>query len=1835
MAKPLHYDLIEHKTPGWMKTAPPATIKQLRTALAHTPDALKAACLRHPEVARALAQEHAHHRASTLAANRLLAALPALDAFAQAQLSAAIEKKFQRKLDVSTTYLFDAVGYAQRRPAEPEQFVQSLKHHALQNFEGAASKAGGMDVAVPHMRSVILDQQGYRNGPPFENSLDIEPTAFAALCRELDIGGQYQALIDALYFPELASPTEGEPTWQDRFAAQSSVLDALGEVELSALRQSLHLAFLQGHVGKAAYEAVLGSSLETTDASAKALFSFLDLWNIELTGLVLITFSDLPSVVLYNPKSADTPLKEHPSLEALQAEMRDAIQKDVGVIARHIPDAQKTHLLGKVLDHLMPMTFTVKNIYERVAAPQAQLPLVARAFNRPFRAEVLYQNYTRLRDDARFHAVPTLAMDAQTLHARLAYFESAAMNALTLVGFVVPAIGYLLLAGTVLYLGYEVYEGIESWASDERDTAYAYLFDVIENVAIMAALHVAAGTLKGVVGSEPAATVEVPWIEEPHEPEGERLPVETPSFIEELEDIDDGQDRLWNPDLAPYQASERLPADLEADDLGLRHHQGKRWLLLPGSQYLVEQAPATGEYRLQHPANPRRYQPPLRHNGAGAWLLGTDRPLSWSGMALLRRIGHLNAYFDEPTLQRIVAISDIDEGVLRRALVENQQLPALLQDTMARFKLDQDLRASEGGPSTLRAEFEQRYARLDTVRRPEGATLRRRYPRLPAPIIEELLHHADGYTLQALAEGKVEPRLAEEVRVYQQQVRLARAYEGLDLDAVRSWDADRLILHTLGQLAEWPADLVIDLEQTGQLPADSTRIGDPGTQPTAVIVSTNDGYIVLDGSTATNSMQVHDTLYSALAMAIPAAARSTLGGSGVESALALKRVLQQAPLLPRMTLRQLLRMQTVRPGYRSPLALADGRLGYPMGGGAPAGSYIRRPTLLRLITQLGLPRYTPHTALDILGALERRGLNLRQINDHLMNLTRERNELTRYLDEWREALPGPDENAEALDALYSQLMQFWYDHALPSEDSEQPLLRLEQVSLETFPSDLPAFFGARVARLELIAPTYDRSLRITRAGRRLSRLLELFPDLRSLEISLPDAEAAAHFRAPYTLTSATHNLRGLESLSLANQNLTLSETDFDTLHQMPQLRRLTLDGNQISPFCMPDFRELTLDYLSLERMSLQSWPRSLSPRTLARIGEVSLRHNGIRSLPGFLIGNEQFTSAHTVISLEGNDIIEDQLLSILLSHEGPPERIHFDRSAALNEQIRHFTERREQLHDITSSWANASSSTAPLSEVTMAVRNRIGMTLNAFWRRVELGSRSPLRLDNIALEDCPTQLPAFFYPHVRSLSLVRISGTTAQLAELFERFSSVETLILSEHVQPSQALVSAVLRLPQLTYLSLRDMGLLIDDGMLAIFGQLRALTTLELAGNSLGEITQVPATLHNIRRLDLNNMGIRHWPAWVDALLPLDLLDLSENLLTELPEHILSNPDTQAQVTSIALFDNPLSAETIERARRSSATQRRFTFAISPPHDAPGAGHLHHPIPIEAEDQPSLDLWLLGNPAQNEALRDAWQQLEQADDARNLLAFVGRLQQSAPYRNGQTRAAFAERVRVILIKALVGQEERSLFDNIAQEALVQRDTGSQTCHDGVLLILQNLEMLIDNRSLLSANADSERELYQELGRLYRLNRLDEIARGRAADRDETEVRLAYRRGANGPLQLGIPKDDMLFEAVAEVRQEELAQSMEQVRQDERGEDFLEYAMNNQEWGRYLRVTYAPRFNAIEQEYQANVLNLTDRHPDTSIADLAPEFEALERNKTDQERQLIRELTLLAKRHRA
>lgn len=1815
----VHYATIERKIPEWLKAAP-ATMHQSLRNWKHAPAWLTAAIQEKPVVAKAWSDEHARHREHQAQVRKLFEHIPDLTAFARRLLTNAIEQRFGLTVDVDNTFLVDVRLIDTASAIDARQAIdratRSLLRCAMNNFDATAAVENGMDAADGLLhKSVILDHRRFMGTVPITNALDIAAEDFADLCRTLDIGGKYHDMLHAIYYPA------AEPG-QSADEKALTVYQTLGRAEASAFRQSLHFALLKGDISEVLHTAALAVPLESelpAPAASEITFSRITLWEVELTGTALLTctIAGQNSVALYTPDDSETPIKEFASMDALKADLRNRLLADISYLDTCIPDRDKGSISTRLKNRLTPIEWSTRGLQERKPDPHATLNPVVYPLRYSFLSVMAFQKVERHEKDVVFHAIPTHVVDLRTAQAHRELIAGRVLTALNIAGFFVPGLGEAMLAVCVVQLAHEVYEGIESWENDEKDQAYGYLVDVVENVAIMAAFAAAASAIKD--------GVEV--IKEP--PAEKPMPVETPSFIEELEDVElpNGETRLWKPDLAPYRHAQVLPEELEPDEVGLRHHQGKRWLLLEDNQYVVKQAPSTGEYHLEHPSSTLAHEPVLRHNGAGAWLLPFEQPLQWPLNTLLQRMGA--PLTDEEALQAL-RVSDTHEDILRRALTESQRLPAMLQDSMARFKLDRIVRQlpdASGQP----AEFERAYARLPASQAPGANVIQRVYPTLPVAVTDELINNASLHEQQTLSAGKVPLRLAEEIRVYQQQIRLNRAYEGLYLTGVRSWDTDRLTLHTLEQLPDWPTQTKLELLQNRRWPSQRASIGILNAQPYKTVTSAEVGYIVHDELQADAAVTAHSNLYAALYEALP----EVMAQLGCVNADELRRLVQESPL-PRSSLRQVLGMQPVRPGYRSPMRLADGRLGYPLSGGMSAEQGITRQTLLDAVAATGLTEHTSRSADQVMMIIASPGRTRVQVLERLQALLDQRNELQSRLDDWSEAFsPDTDQTARDHDNLRNAIMQHWYDTALVEHGEHTAELRLERVPLADIPLTLPESFTSRVRRLRLLDLAPGTLAGWAQHERLLQRLFRQMPQLEALEISRAYNSTASPSSFIFSIPTIAEHLPGLQTLAFTNQNIPLSSSDLDMLAGLRQLRHLDLSGNRFAQHHSPSFHELNLDYLGLDHMHLSQWPIGLGSEALGRITQVSLRNNNLRTLPSFLLSEHDMLPNQFILALEGNALNETQLQRLLLNENRSTPRFNVDQSTALTERLEHIRRERQQIRDAIDGWAQASSSSVPLTQEILEDRQRIESALTRFWEDQERGiPHLSLRLDSIALENFPRRLPAFFGERVNALTLTRLRGSTSQLDDLLRRFPNTTRLTIDAHVAPMQSLPSALMRLPRLTYLELRNMGLEIDQATFDLLGGLQHLSSLDLSGNRMGAISQVPENLSlNLTSLGLTNMNLQEWPSWCDSLLPLEFLDLSSNNITQLPDHILQNIENPMPISSISLFDNPLSIDTVQRVRTFSDSQHSYSFALDRPDnlmlvDSSDEGslldHPHFPIPSSGDDTPRLEDWMLGSEAQNEALRDCWESIQTLEDGSNLFRLVGRLRNAAPYLDPRSQSEFCERVRMVLVTAATNDAERPTMNAIAAAGLPDPLTGSQTCHDGALQEFNNIELYLMSNRVLNDAGDTLTSLHRRLRQLYRTGQLELLAHQRTGPGDLVSVRLAYRRSLAKELDLPIA-DSMRFRSAAQLRPDELTSVLDTIRERENSDAFINYLLANEDWTRRLRAEHSDRFAEIEQDFGARVLAVAAL--DVTLEEELALQEGLHKDKDQQEMELLRELT--------
>ncbi len=223
--------------------------------------------------------------------------------------------------------------------------------------------------------------------------------------------------------------------------------------------------------------------------------------------------------------------------------------------------------------------------------------------------------------------------------------------------------------------------------------------------------------------------------------------------------------------------------------------------------------------------------------------------------------------------------------------------------------------------------FESRYRALKVADTDGAQTLQQAFAGLPPLVVEELASHASpAERIQLTTERRVPLRMAEEASAYLQQVRLARAYEGLYLTSVSSADTDCLALHSLEALAQWPSQVRLEVHNRffgGQL---LYSIGAQEAPVRKVLIKDGNRYETRDAE----DQHLHglDDLYSSVLHALPDAERSHLGFAHTGQGQALEALIQKNPL-PRQTLAPLLNMQALKPGSRSPCVWPMGALVIP------------------------------------------------------------------------------------------------------------------------------------------------------------------------------------------------------------------------------------------------------------------------------------------------------------------------------------------------------------------------------------------------------------------------------------------------------------------------------------------------------------------------------------------------------------------------------------------------------------------------------------------------------------------------------------------------------------------------------------------------------------------------------------------------------------------------------------------------------------------------------------------------------------------------------------------
>lgn len=1958
----LHVDTISQRIPQWLIDADDATRNAVRNANTTTLDWYNRARREMPDVVRHLADAHTEYRTCSEQVAQVFNLLPSPQDYAGPLLEAALEKRFNRRLDSRSTYLFHArhaVVDQSFQSASKDPMVQAqnakkaatctLLNAAMQNFEAWEATPGGMDNGRSRaglFAHYPLDVLSIKGTP-----LGIAPHEFAALCRELDLGKQYQQRIDqVLQWPQ--KPGDAPGTGAAQVAAWVKLL------ERATFRLHVHMAYIKADID----EAMHGQLLAMNHESSYSTLSHVSLFDIPLNGIMVIEdsrrYSDgMQRVVAYVPGDPVGPLKLYESRLAFVHALRQRLIRPAyrAFFAGLVPARQRNKLFSRLQSALYPKVWNrTYRWYEIKLDSNADLHMTHQPFDTYWLQELYARKTRTLKDDALFHLVPTAVEDQKTREAKLQYFEDKLFDALNVAAFVVPGLGEVMLVVTAVQLGEAVYEGVDSLIKGDKDAAFGYLMGVVDNLAMLALMAAGGASL------------------------GSALPaVEVPEVVKSMRPVTlpDGTTRLWKPDLAPFHHDVLLPRSLTPNELGLYEYQGKQWLARDGRNYSVK-ATSDSSYRMQHPSRTNAYEPVLRHNGKGAWLHELDQPQQWQNGELIRHLGPIGEGVDDDMASRLLRISDTPEAALRYSLDQGEAPPALLEDTLQRFGIERELKTffadlatapqqadvvlqlqllseqpgwpaqralrlidEQGRPlrtfastpttnatqtidvaaddssvlssvlgqldepqakallneefgagrvnlqhrtQALRQQllaygkrhqgrlFQIRYLALQDSRQTLSQVIKARYGDLPTPVVEELLAHASTAENDLMRQGQLPQRIADEAQAYQENTRLARAYEGLYLDHSANPDAEKIKLHSIQALPGWSPQVQIQVREGyfhGRL---VDQVGTDEASIRKVLIRQGDRYQARDAQEG--ELQGDDDVYGSVLHALPDAQRAQLGFPGVAHKPALMQAVRDAPLLPRRKVKELLNLADDEPGARSPMRLARGRQGMPLDtSDLPAGS-VTEDSLLDKLRILDMELALQAHAQDILAELYAAGLDRAAIDARLNTLLDEEQQLRSVLDVWvmesSAISPMSDARMYSRQGIGDALWHHWRCNGLTETGRAPTALRLESVYLSDFPERLPSFVLERVRNLELrdfrlntenpvpLGQMAANALAEATSAEETTvrRFFNRLPNVTRLSMEGDEFMNFSWFRQWTSMISEC--FPALAELRLVDMRLSFHEVHMAHFRQLRQLRRLDLSGNRF--YSLVDLSGLELDYLGMDR-TVDQWstfrPNWFDMPVLDCTREMSLRGNHIDNVPAPVLANPINAPRTTRIVITDNPLPRSVLFIARLS-ERPGSRFAFD-AGLPEDMVRTLIEERSELEQTLADWQASSSSSSTTNQASTArqlTRQRTAQAITEYWRSYRAdgteGLPAFLKLEGAAIADFPGTLPERFYTSTEHLLVTYTDATTAQLNQFLRRFPNVRNLAFTHHVQPMTELPSALLELSQLHSLGLSDQGLVIDQNAIDFFARMPVLETLILNDNTLGTVADASALTNRSRAwLSLDNTGITQWPEWVNALIPeyLERLGLENNRLTELPDHIVANRRSDSGYTMLELRGNPLTHDTIRSVFNSEAYHRPYAFEVdlpedigslpaSHPHDSDSdmsstSSHsVHSPgLYDEANAQvASVEPWLQGDVEAEPHRRARWDTLVGAGDASELLNIIDRLRQTADYRRLGTRTELISRVWAVLDAASSDASLRILLNGMAEEPM-QQFIDHATCPDGIRLAFNQMEVQVFTGQALRdiSAADRGQSLHRLLLRLYRLDALDGLARREAGARDAAEVRLAYRLRLARELDLPVPPGRMLYEGTADLRPAELQQAQTQIAQGESGQALLDYATGQEFWTQYLRETYADRFEALKSAYRAQVLEVSERYADESLDQLGVRIKALDARLKEGEQALLKELT--------
>ncbi|SEE94810.1 C-terminal novel E3 ligase, LRR-interacting [Pseudomonas deceptionensis] len=1177
----------------------------------------------------------------------------------------------------------------------------SLLQAAMQNFQLSQTQAAGFASG-----STIYAVRGNQQLP----HTGLTPEKFAEVCRELNLGSQYQSHLDRVF-----SPLNEQWPVDDPRSETYRIKAAFSMNKRQEFASALHIAYMKSEVTPLNYALMINLLISPVNRSdiINPVHSTFEILGFEVPGIIIFWPEREPvqqrqSCVVYLPDGPQRSFYQFETFEQFKVQLWEWLKASLfcdyfvqRVPLRHRAEfIRRTNIKQMTWDSLLlrrpPIINEPELLRQTGHKPQS---------GDPFEVAWLL-HLAQIKDDARQLVVPTEDEDTRSRLERQAMYLNAGISLLGLALGFVPVLGQILLASSVLQLGVEVYEGIKAWQHNDRAAALEHLFDIVQNIALFASTGAAARAL------QPEPVVDA------------LLPVK----------LVKGHSRLCKPDLAPYEFKHVSLAGLVPDEQGLYRVDNQSFIKLEGRVFEVSIESDKGRCHLRHPTDPDAYTPRMFHNERGMWVCEWDNLLHGSALQLFRRLGHQAEAITDAGVDQVLAASNTSVAVLRRLLMDNLPPPPLLLDSLKRVRLSERIETfithmKQGNTGTVEqadlqlelltrlpgwpqekvlrvvdaegvnykeygVELASLHSRLQLAQgqinngdllkvtleglssqqievllgeglpgleqqlpvltrklgehaqstkgplldrlynasevvTADTANLKRQFPSLPVAVVEELLDQMTAeQKVQLTATGTLPLVVLEEARSYVQTLRVNRSIEGGFHKALGSADSTLVAWKTLPDLQGWPDNTVFLL-----LDKTTRQIFEPlgsGTVYRREIFKDADIY-EFHGSTG--EVYRSPDLLSCVLKALTPTERSAIGLRGIDPGNDLRLKVASLAAQQRSRVAKQLGMYSIKPWFKSPLRLADGRQGYTLGGRSGRILPASEPSRLKNLVVELYPLMSEVQAGQFLYRLK---MPVALMSRALVNLKAELTALCSDLEEWvgssvwTQPYNGPRSllAKEVKRAMSQALIRAWR--------RQTPSVQIEghtgyELDLKAWPVDSLPALSADFGHISALHLANSSNAKFP------SGFLYQFRNLRILSLK------SSHLAE---LPVSIAQMPQLRDLNLQGNQIVLNDQAVAILSGLTKLKSLNLTGNmlgrRVQVWPMRELKHLLLRYTGITQ-----WPDGVEH--LAQLQTLDLRDNAISHIPREVLVADR-VALNRVTSLHDNPLNADSQRRLQIYH---------------------------------------------------------------------------------------------------------------------------------------------------------------------------------------------------------------------------------------------------------------------------------------------------------------------------------------------------------------------------------------------------------------------------------------------------------------------------------------------------------------------------------------------------------------------------------------------------------